>query len=222
MMREQRGIFIPEQDKAIIWGKNFEKKEYDKIKPRGYRALDIGAHVGIWTRRLAIDFTEVIAFEPMPKHIECHKKNCEGLDNVVLNEIALSNINGTRIMTTKDNNSGMSTLIDTKDLHWRLPKTIMPVVTQTLDSWNFPKMDFIKMDVEGWEEQVLRGGMNTILKYKPRMYIEIWPKKYEIISDILEREMGYTLTPINSYNYICEPEKVQFSPIERISNSPKL
>ena len=82
----------------------------------------------------------------------------------------------------------------------------MPVVTQTLDSCNFPKMDFIKMDVEGWEEQVLEGGRNTILKYKPRMYIEIWPKKYEKISDML-REMGYFLTQINPYNYLCDTEK---------------
>ena len=78
-------------------------------------------------------------------------------------------------------------------------------------------MDFIKIDVEGWEAQVLKGAMDTILKYRPRMYIEIWEKKYEEISDILEREMGYTLSPINSYNYICEPEKIDlFSLAETI------
>ena len=217
MMREQRGIFIPEQDKAIIWSENFEKKEYNDIRPHGYRAIDIGAHVGIWTRRLVLDFDEVIAFEPMPKHIECHQKNCEGLDNVELNTVALSNTNGMTVMTTKDNNSGMSTLIDQADLRWRNQKTSVPVETRTLDSYNFPKMDFIKIDVEGWEAQVLKGAMDTILKYRPRMYIEIWEKKYEEISDILEREMGYTLSPINSYNYICDPEKIDlFSLAETI------
>jgi len=207
MMREQKGIFIPEQDKSKFWGKNFEIREYNKIKPRGYRAIDIGAHVGIWTRRLANDFDKVIAFEPMPKHIECHKNNCKGLDNVQLNEIALSNVNEQKVMTTKDNNSGMSTLMVPK---WKLPKTIVIVETRTLDSFNFPKMDFIKIDVEGWEEQVLRGGMDTILKYRPRMYIEIWAKLYEKVSDILWREMGYTLQQIGKDNYLCE------------GNSPKL
>jgi FkbM family methyltransferase len=209
MMREQKGIFIPESDKSKFWGKNYEIREYNKIKPRGYRAIDIGAHVGIWTRRLAVDFSEVIAFEPMPKHIECHKKNCEGLDNVVLNEIALSNVNEQKVMTTKDNNSGMSTLMAPK---WRLPKTIVPIETRTLDSCHFPRIDFIKIDVEGWEEQVLRGGMDTILKYRPRMYIEIWtkegdqmrPANYDKISNMLWA-MQYTLQRIGNDNYICDP-----------------
>ena len=207
MMREQKGILIPESDKSKFWGKNYEIREYNKIKPRGYSAIDIGAHVGIWTRRLANDFDEVIAFEPMPKHIECHKNNCVGLENVTLNEIALSNKNNTQVMTTKDNNSGMSTLMTPK---WKLPATIVIIETRTLDSYNFPKMDFIKIDVEGWEEQVLKGGMDTILKYRPRMYIEIWAKQYDKISDILWREMGYTLQRIGNDNYLCE------------SNSPKL
>ena len=142
---------------------------------------------------------------------ECHKNNCVGLENVTLNEIALSNVNKIQVMTTKDNNSGMSTLMTPK---WKLPKTIVPIETRTLDSYNFPKVDFIKIDVEGWEEQVLRGGMDTILKYKPRMYIEIWTKKgdrmrpanYEKVSDILEREMKYTLQKIGNDNYLCLPK----------------
>ena len=74
----------------------------------------------------------------------------------------------------------------------------------TVDSLNL-EPSLIKIDVEGWEEQVLRGGMDTILKYKPRMYIEIWPKQYEKISDILWREMGYTLQEIGRDNYLCVP-----------------
>jgi len=209
MMREQKGIFIPEHDKSGLWSKGYEIREYNKIKPKGYRALDIGAHVGIWTRRLANDFDEVIAFEPMPKHIECHKKNCEGLLNVKLNQIGLSDEAGQKVMTTKDNNSGMSTLMSPL---WQSPKTTVPIETRTLDSYNFPKIDFIKIDVEGWEEQVLLGGMETILKYRPRMYIEIWtkprdkmrPANYDKISDMLYKEMGYTLQRIGNDNYICE------------------
>jgi FkbM family methyltransferase len=203
MMREQKGIFIPESDKSKFWGVNYEIREYNKIKPKGFRAIDIGAHVGIWTRRLAKDFCEVIAFEPMPKHIKCHRKNCEGLVSIELNEVALSNVNKTQVMTTKDNNSGMSTLMTPK---WKLPKTIVPIETRTLDSYNFPKIDFIKIDVEGWEEKVLKGGMKTILKYRPKMYIEIWAKQYEMVSDILKRELGYTLQKIGKENYLCSPK----------------
>ena len=201
MMREQKGIFIPEQDKAKFWGENFEIREYNKIKPTGYRAVDIGAHVGIWTRRLAVSFCDVIAFEPLGKHIECHIKNCAGLEHIKLHQVALSNENGHSLMTTKDNNSGMSTL---GNAHFRETDKQM-VETRTLDSYNLPKIDFIKMDVEGWEEQVLEGATETILKYRPRMYIEIWPDKYKRMYQHLRWELDYTLQRVGKANYICEP-----------------
>lgn len=201
MIREQRGIYIPEQDTAKFWSKDFEVREYNRISPRGKLAIDIGAHVGIWTRRLAKDFENVIAFEPLQKHIECHKKNCEGLDNVTLNEVALSDNNGSGIMTTKDINSGMSTLAETRWQKETFPHT---VETRTLDSYDLPEMDFIKIDVEGWEGQVFEGAKDTIMKYKPIMYVEIWPNNLKHINDILS-QMGYETTKMSKQNYICKP-----------------
>ena len=58
---------------------------------------------------------------------------------------------------------------------------------------NIEKIDFIKIDVEGWEEQVLEGAMHTILKYKPIMYIEIWNKNYKHINNILFQILLYSL-----------------------------
>ena len=202
-MREQKGIFLPDEDTAKFWSKNYEIRQYNKVKPTGKLALDIGAHVGIWTRRLANDFDKVIAFEPLKKHIECHKKNCEGLENVTLNEVALSHKKGTNIITTRDTNSGMSTMDEPR---WKWKKSFPQMIeSRTLDSYRFPKIDFIKMDVEGWEEQVLEGATETILKYRPRMYIEIWPDKYQKIYDILRDDFEYTLQRVGKANYICEP-----------------
>tara|TARA_A100001011_G_scaffold329948_1_gene355539 strand:+ start:1133 stop:1750 length:618 start_codon:yes stop_codon:yes gene_type:complete len=201
MIREQRGIYVPEEDTAKFWSKNFEVREYNRIAPKGKLAIDIGAHVGIWTSRLAKNFENVIAFEPLLKHIECHKKNCEGLDNIILNEVALSNKSGTATMTTKDINSGMSTMLKTS---WIKETYSHTVKTRTLDSYDLPEIDFIKIDVEGWEEQVLEGAMHTILKYKPIMYIEIWNKNYKHINNILF-QMGYETSKVSKINYICEP-----------------
>tara|TARA_B100000959_G_C14947751_1_gene610556 strand:- start:1199 stop:1825 length:627 start_codon:yes stop_codon:yes gene_type:complete len=203
MMREQKGIFIPEQDKAKFWSADFEIREYNKIKPTGYRAVDIGAHVGIWTRRLAVNFCRVIAFEPLGKHIECHIKNCEGLEHIELKQVALSNHNGFKLMTTKDNNSGMSRL--GKANFREKIRSHQMVETRTLDSYHLPKVDFIKMDVEGWENKVLEGATETILKYRPRMYIEIFPDKYQQVYDILRDDFEYTLQKVGKANYICEP-----------------
>jgi len=42
----------------------------------------------------------------------------------------------------------------------------------TIDSFNFLRLDFIKIDVEGMELEVLEGAMRSINKYKPQMLIE--------------------------------------------------
>ena len=61
-----------------------------------------------------------------------------------------------------------------------------------IDSFNFPKIDFIKIDVEGWEKQVLLGARKTIDKYRPKMYIEIWDKNYDTINELMN-SWGYSL-----------------------------
>jgi FkbM family methyltransferase len=207
-MREQKGIFIPESDKYAFWSKNYEIRSYESLKKKGLfggnLALDIGAHVGIWTRRLSQDFDKVIAFEPIPKHIECHKVNCAGLDNVELITTALSNKKDEGVMTTKDNNSGVSTLGPlkmTKDT----PQYVT-VQTDTLDNFKIKdKIDFIKMDVEGFEEQVLAGAVNTIMEHRPPIFIEIWAKKYDQIYPILTKDLGYSVEKESGQNYICMP-----------------
>ena len=187
-MKKKKGVWIPTQDNWKGWSSDFERAEYIKLNLNGDLAIDIGAHVGIWSQRLSKDFSEVICFEPLSKHIECHKMNCGELDNVTLIECALSDMETKSVMTTKDNNSGMSSL---HPCNFR-NKSEEIVKTKTIDNFDFPKMDFIKIDVEGWEEQVILGGIETIKKYSPKIYIEIWRNNYDSISEIFN-DMGYSL-----------------------------
>ena len=76
-MRYQKGIWIPKKDTWKVWSKNYEIKAYNKLQLKGDLCLDIGSHVGIWSKRLSKDFNKVICFEPLQKHIDCHMKNCE-------------------------------------------------------------------------------------------------------------------------------------------------
>ena len=199
-MKYQRNIWIPEEDNYTRWSRGFESREYKKLNLSGQVCLDIGAHVGIWTKRLATDFNEVIAFEPLTKHIECHKKNTEECDNVTLHEVALSDESITTEMTTRKFNSGMSSLLTTRKFKDGYKLT---VETKTLDSFDFPKIDFIKMDVEGYEEKVIAGGMNTILKHLPKIYMEIWPKNLNSMTELMNG-MGYSVNQVSETNYLCE------------------
>ena len=66
-----------------------------------------------------------------------------------------------------DFNFGGVTLLGTKP---RVP--VVPVPCLTLDRLNTPRVDFVKIDVEGMEAEVLRGGEQMLKKFKPVLYLE--------------------------------------------------
>tara|TARA_B100000749_G_scaffold256820_1_gene225745 strand:- start:1029 stop:1637 length:609 start_codon:yes stop_codon:yes gene_type:complete len=201
-MKYQRGIWIPDSESWPRWSAKYEQKCYRELNLTGNVCLDIGAHVGIWSKRLSKDFSKVICFEPLSKHIECHKENCKELNNVFLYEYALSDIETDAIMTTKDRNSGMSSLEQKK---FRNKKEEV-VKTKTLDSFKFEKIDFMKIDVEGYEEHALMGAKKTILEYSPKIFIEIWGVKFEKVSQLIS-SMGYnTMKKVGYDNYFYTKE----------------
>jgi len=170
-------------------------------------ALDCGGHVGIWTKRLSYLFDTVIAFEPIPKHIECHKKNCSSWDNVTLNECALSNKETTMDMKMgTGRNTGRSTL-EYKSNLVKGDNEIIQIQTKTLDSFNIPKVDFMKIDVEKHEVSLIQGAKETINRCDPIIFIEdhnYFYKKGATGIDWLMM-MGYEILDyVGSYNYILK------------------
>ena len=75
----------------------------------------------------------------------------------------------------------------------------------SLDSLNLDRLDFIKIDAEGWEHKVLLGAEKTIERFKPAIFIELLIDFYHIIN--LLQVMGYILVKafkINNYFFIHE------------------
>ena len=192
-LTSDKKIFVPDDEDWHKWGAAYEQDEFDEvieyISKRDV-ALDIGAHVGIWTRRLAEKFEHVYCFEPVPKHIECWKRNMSNFisehsewGNIsTLETVALGHENGTAVMKVPNTtNTGMASLVH-ESKQWTGDRWVQPewenfpkieVKTRTLDSYEFDQLDFIKIDVEWFELRVLQGAENTIRKHKPIMYIEI-------------------------------------------------
>jgi len=193
-LTSDKKIFVPDEDDWYRWGADYEQGEYDNIIkhiPNFDVALDVGAHVGIWTRRLAQKFKTVVAFEPVPKHQECWKKNMENFvkenpdwgNYTTLHNVALGHENGTATMKVPNTtNTGMASLVHeiynvrTQE-RWVQPGwekfPEIQVKTRTLDSYEFEKIDFMKIDVEWFELRVLQGAEQTIRKHKPVMYVEM-------------------------------------------------
>lgn len=134
------------------------------------RAVDVGAHVGLWTRVLARYFDEVIAFEPVPEHIECFRRNTDGLDNVKFYPWALGAKEETVAIKAPRDNSGNARVV--RD-------TWSNANCRTLDSLDLPPVDFMKVDVEGYELFVIQGARDLIRRDKPVIVCEQKPGNAE-------------------------------------------
>lgn len=126
-------------------------------------AIDGGANYGSWSRYLAKDFKKVISFEPVDEIYECLQKNTCKYPNVHLYKNAIGNEErcvGVGLGKAFYN-YGCYTVNGDGDI-----KMI------TIDSLNLESLDFLKLDIEGFEYYALRGAEQTLLKYKPIILFE--------------------------------------------------
>lgn len=132
------------------------------LTPNRRIALDIGAHVGSWTRMLAEHFREVNAFEPCTENYDCLVANTQGLMNFVARfNVALGNTQGYCEMGKHGSNSGC----------WRVIPGGAVRITR-LDAFGMRNIDLIKIDVEGFEGAVIQGGVETIRASRPTVVFE--------------------------------------------------
>lgn len=73
----------------------------------------------------------------------------------------------------------------------------------SLDELNLPKVDFVKIDVEGFELEVLKGMKKVIADSSPTLYIEIFEKNISAANRLLEN-YGYSLVMSSGNNYLFE------------------
>lgn len=166
----------------------------DHFAHRPHRcALDIGANMGITAVEYAQCFNTVIAFEPVPEVYEQLQMVIErnGLTNVQTHCVGLSDHAGTAHIVYRPHNSFASHVSDRGDV---------PIVLATVDSFGFDCVDFIKIDVEGLEPEVIAGAWQTIQQQRPVIQLEYKPKlgarSQHSIQHTCEsiEDLGYTIT----------------------------
>ena len=157
---------LPLEDAHFKDPNTYQHKHYSTavkhVKQRTV-AVDVGAHIGIHTVRLAQDFERVYAIEPI--NYKYLTKNVEHLDNVRLIHAGVSNTRGTLYAhNPRPSNSGA----------WELDNnpSDKEINTITIDSLNLTQVDLIKVDTQGLELEVILGAKQTIDKYKPVLWIE--------------------------------------------------
>lgn len=172
------GIQIDHLERALSY---FEAREL---------AVDGGANVGAWARRMGASFGRVHSFEPNPNVFECLQRNVtdwglagrvtcypKGLSDQV-EYVSISTAEGARTVTGKVVGKG-------------------PIECVPIDSLDLEACSFIKLDLEGYEAKGLLGARRTIARFRPWVLIENKPRRHHKILGtpavrVLKR-MGYRL-----------------------------
>jgi len=173
-MKELLGLWFPDGDEhfkgqlpagPMVGGKaTYQYKKYLAAKRHiGWfgHAVDVGAHVGLWSRVMAMDFTKVTAFEPLAEHRACFVRNVEAA-NVNLLPHAVGSQSGIINIHMPHDNTGHAHVLDQGE------KCRMIAI----DSITLDPIDFLKIDVEGFEQPVVMGAEQTINRDRPVIIVE--------------------------------------------------
>lgn len=138
--------------------------------PRKRTMIDIGANIGIFARPSAEQFDRVICFEPVTKIFEVLQKNMEDYNNVELHNVGISNQEQTVKFQMKTLKCGESFQVDKYEDNPIFENFECRLVT--LDQYNFDQVDWVKIDVEGFELAVLEGSAETLKRNRPWLLLE--------------------------------------------------
>ncbi|MGA2159300.1 MAG: FkbM family methyltransferase [Dehalococcoidia bacterium] len=133
-------------------------------------AIDIGANNGIWSYHLSKSFLNVEAFEPIDECCDIIRSTRRR--NIRVHNEALSSSPGSmELHIPVESGLLLKQSATFGEVDGQCRRVVVPV--NTLDSYSFTGVGFIKIDVEGHEIEVLKGAQRTISREKPVMIIEI-------------------------------------------------
>jgi FkbM family methyltransferase len=143
----------------------------------GMTVVDIGSNIGYYAlmeSRLVGSSGKVVAIEPVPQNAAQLRDNVRsnGCDNIEIHQLAIGRQSGTQpvYLSGKSNH------------HSLLPTPSVPTVmveVATLDDLvsasRLSSVQLIRMDLEGYEVEILDGMRQTLQQYGPRLLVELHP-----------------------------------------------
>ena len=166
-------------DFGLLWRHETEARHLlPSIVRPGDIVLDIGAHHGLYTLLLAHLVGQegvVHAFEPHPDNVHRLNENIElnRLSNTVVVPWAVSDSSGTALFNYGNSPfvSSLKRISGQKD-DWHQVETVS--VDDYLHDLDHQRVGFVKIDVRGAEDLVLRGMRNTLTTHRPTILLEFY------------------------------------------------
>jgi FkbM family methyltransferase len=142
-------------------------------------AIDVGANIGVltlWISRIVGPTGKVLALEPEPDNFQVLQYNVglNSIDNVVPLQVALGSATGHASMwIPSPSEMGRVGQIPSGHPKSRNFQATLTTLDLLAASCNLTTIDLIKIDVEGGELSVLKGGTNSLRKFGPKLIIEV-------------------------------------------------
>jgi FkbM family methyltransferase len=187
-----------------------------KTVRNGMIAFDIGANIGYFTLLLATlvgPSGRVFSFEPTESAFHKLSRNLElnQFANVTLEKKALSNEDSIRISRINS-----SFRIDRQDIDIPAQRVIFSTLDKYCNEHDLERIDFLKIDVDGYEFKVIQGGQQTLQKFRPVILLELCKISLSIHGDRLEdllnllQRLGYSFHNLSNLR--------EFGSVQQIAN----
>ena len=177
--------------------------------------VDGGANIGFFTIPVAQRVRErnikVISFEPQRQLFNALSGSLvlNNLNHVYLHNCGLSDRAGQAELPKIDygeiNDFGTVSITEDTTVQEHAWMTTRLVDTVSIDSMHLPRLDFLKLDIEGHEIPALAGGINTIQQHRPWIWVEYFITGADTIKDSLSALNNYEFYIIDYQNMICVP-----------------
>lgn len=198
----------------------------------GDTAIDIGGNIGLQSLRMSSCVGpngKVFSFEPLNYLQEKLKKNLalNRISNVTLFPFALSDQQNELDLPINNNQWNQGTFsLSNKDTGNNKQRIVVKVADEMPEIQSLASVSLIKIDVEGFEFQVLKGLKQTLQKHKPRIIFEYdsnyWADTGQKITDCYQylHSLNYSLYQISMVG--CElikgPDNIESGNLFCIAN----
>lgn len=147
--------------------------------PRHGVILDVGANIGLSALAFAplVPAGRIIALEPAPRTAAALARTValNRLDNLVTCEaLALSDVPGEALFHDAEHSAGAHLMDPATLAAQALPTVRVPVTTldDLVERHGLARLDFVKIDVEGFETEVLDGASRSFERFRPIVFAE--------------------------------------------------
>ena len=176
---------------TILKTGEWQPEIWDSITPSltdGGVFYDVGAHIGYFSMKAALRVGRagrVVAFEPNPEILNLLRDNvtANGFNNVMVEPIACTEREeNLTLFAAPSVNTGASSLSrdNAAILQDQAPKPYSVrgrPIDDVTEELKLTRVDAIKIDVEGAEGLVLRGAINTLKRFHPKVVLEVVPRQ---------------------------------------------